>query len=416
MSNTLNLITISNINTNTTSYQLELKIINDLLYIFLREENENIYFQNKFSFYMISLQNLLIKELYNDLKELSEDIKEYIIVNINKKDLLNIFNQENIAVLTIDYNLFEESTFNFKLEFILYQPVNTNSLCEISNFIYNQLETSIDKSKKIKSRINLIMNDINTKRKERTIENMNNKLEEYIKTENNIINQERKDFNDTLRKMNYLYDSIKIIKNDIINNFFNINYSEIDKTNQIFTNIFISEHEKYCLQKFFSSQYDLVPLYNSYIDGDSSSSFYKSTKDINNILIIVQTEDQRFGGYSSLTWEYNDSEMKYKGGDLSAFIFSFNLQLKLSIKPEEIDKVISCSSQFGLRFGSHDIIISDKFTTNSNSYSCVFGSYGTIQELNIQNKDYSQTNPSYLLVGKENFRVDFLEAYQVIFK
>lgn len=416
MSNSSKLITISNININTSSYQLELEIVNDLLYICLRENNENIHFQNIFSFYMISLQNLLIKELYNDLKELREDIKEYIIVNINKKNPFKVFNQENIAVLTIDYNLFEESSFNFNLEFILYQPVNTNSLCEISNFIYNQLETSIDKSKKINSRIHLIMNDINMKTKENTIENMNNNLEEYIKTENYLIIQERKDFNNTLKKMNYLYDSIKFIKNDIVNNFFDINYSEIDHTNQIFTNIFISEHEKYCLQKFFSSKYDLVPLYNSYIDGDSSSSFYKSTKDINNILIIIQSENKRFGGYSSLTWEYNDSEIKYKGGDLSAFIFSFNLQLKLSIKPEEIDKVISCSSQSGLRFGAHDIIISDKFTTNSNSYSCVYGSYGTIQEINTQNKEYSLINPSHLLVGKENFRVDILEAYQVIFK
>ena len=131
-------------------------------------------------------------------------------------------------------------------------------------------------------------------------------------------------------------------------------------------------------------------------DGDSTNTFYnKCSGKYPTIVLVKNTKDKRFGGYSSIPWK------DQKGGfesDKNNFIFSLDKKEKYKIiKPE---KAIQTSSNYFAFGGGLDFYINDKCKTYLYNYVNGNGTYEKIK--------------NYDLNGDENyFTVSNYEVYQI---
>ena len=102
-------------------------------------------------------------------------------------------------------------------------------------------------------------------------------------------------------------------------------------------------------------------IYNSDNDGDKAATFHNKCDYISPTLTIIQTvEGYRYGGYTSATWEGEETP-KF---DSDAFIFSFDTLRKY--ESLDAEKSIQCNIQTGPNFGGGTIFVPDNFNEEKN--------------------------------------------------
>ena len=144
-------------------------------------------------------------------------------------------------------------------------------------------------------------------------------------------------------------------------------------------------------------------LYKVSRDGDRISTFTEKVKGKSPTLILIKSKDgYEFGGYTTVEWNMSSGNYYYKKDQL-AFIFSINNKKKFDIK-KSCESMAICGDPQHFAFGGgHDLTIWDQCTTNNNSKD-----YG-------YNHTYNTTHKYELTGGINNFYVEELEVFQVLF-
>ena len=141
-------------------------------------------------------------------------------------------------------------------------------------------------------------------------------------------------------------------------------------------------------------------LYRASKDGDNCSCFHSKCDKKYNVLFVIQTlKGLKFGGYSDLIWEGNDTPKE----DNNLFVFSLDLLKKYnSIKGK---KCIDPHKDRGPRIGGWIIWTPDQFFTKPGE-TCTKS-----QALNYCegfSTDYEINN------GEMYFNINEFEAFQII--
>ena len=134
-------------------------------------------------------------------------------------------------------------------------------------------------------------------------------------------------------------------------------------------------------------------------DSFKSDVFHSKCDKITNKLIIVKSNDNVFGGFSTVKW----SGEGYKN-DKKAFIFSFkNKHNKTFImKVKNASNAIKTDLKNTVQFGDGDIFISNNSNANHYSYSHIGNNY----EL----PDLKHENHFSFMAGSKNFRLKEIEV------
>ena len=145
-------------------------------------------------------------------------------------------------------------------------------------------------------------------------------------------------------------------------------------------------------------------LFSTDIDGDSASTFHYYCDGVfPTVIVVLDTSDRRFGGYSTQNWCRSTIGNNYTRAPYS-FIFNLTNKKKYKLSDQKNVNAIYRHQGYGPTFGGgHDFNIADQCRSNNNSY-CNKSSYNT-----------GNTN---LLGGNgtTNFQVSKYEVYQVIFE
>lgn len=144
----------------------------------------------------------------------------------------------------------------------------------------------------------------------------------------------------------------------------------------------------------------LYLCYRATDHGDKAENFHKRCDYINNIIILIQTQqNKKFGGFSAESWDNNDKQTFKK--DNQAFIFSLDDLKAYNIK--EPERALLCDKKYGPIFGNREILIPDNF----------FKSPSSCLEKDIS---YELNGNSFGLNGEKEFYVKEMEAYKVDFE
>jgi hypothetical protein len=191
-------------------------------------------------------------------------------------------------------------------------------------------------------------------------------------------------------------DMILELKNDI--------QKETSKTNN---RLIALEDQTYCvsgskilkkedyelLKSWLGSKFELKLLYSSYNDGDLATTFHSKCDGVGPTLTLIESNfGKKFGGYITSKWNSSGNWIK---GDGTEFLFSLDKKSKYANK--QTAHAIYGNPGYHVTFGAgHDIHLSDKCTTTSNSYS---GPNGFEIPAN--------------LAGSYNFQVNIVEVFKV---
>ena len=137
-------------------------------------------------------------------------------------------------------------------------------------------------------------------------------------------------------------------------------------------------------------------LYKASKDGESA--FHKKCDGkAFTVTMVKTTTNKRFGGFTCLEWNQNNSYYS----DRYAFIFSFDNKDNYYVNKYDGSSAIYCNSSYGPVFGSgHDFYISNECKSNKNSSDGTPGSYYT-------------KGKEYVLAGESNFQVEDYEVFQL---
>ena len=147
---------------------------------------------------------------------------------------------------------------------------------------------------------------------------------------------------------------------------------------------------------------NIILLFNSSKDGDSSSTFHQKCDGKQfTITLVKTTNNRRFGGFTTFAWNQNSSYY----ADRYAFIFSFDNKENYYINDASGSNAIYCNSSYGPTFGDgFDFCIANGCTNNTNSSD------------NTQYRYYNRDRKStYFLAGQNNYQVLKYEVFQIEF-
>ena len=227
-------------------------------------------------------------------------------------------------------------------------------------------EEFTNQTKEMQNRINGLENEISKKNKEII----------YIK-------KELKELKDEFRRKRLLDNSF--------------NFSKIIKLKEEKNKLISWISEKGIIK-------EIKLLYSSKRDGDGFSPFYNKCSNISPTLSLIKTtKGRKFGGFTFGKW--NDKQGILKT-DIEAFLFSLNNMKKYKIlKPNLAIVSVSDHSSF-LTYGNNGdgcgIFLRDNFLTNGGHE-------------NHTSKVYD-ADSKYCLSTEENFNVEEVEVYYIIFK
>jgi len=164
-------------------------------------------------------------------------------------------------------------------------------------------------------------------------------------------------------------------------------------------------------------------IYKATTDGFGSRDFHRKVKGINNILIIITSENgNRFGGFTPLAFTGNGGHME--DDSLMTFIFSLDKRTKFKLKCREIqdeeDYAIFDNIDYHVVFGgiyetryvdsfTGDIQLSSYCNKNVESHSKLLNCFEN-KSLNLK---YNTENSKSYLAGSYNFKVKEIEIYQI---
>jgi hypothetical protein len=157
----------------------------------------------------------------------------------------------------------------------------------------------------------------------------------------------------------------------------------------------ILKKEDYLLLKLWiRKDFNLEPVFCSYVDGDKISAVNSKCSGIAPTLTVIKSENgKRFGGYTSVKWK---AGMSYQHGNGEDFIFSFDN----SAKYLNINSSYAIMTSLNYFSFGNDLTICDGFTTNLNSSSNFPIYYNGVNAVNF--------------TGGKNFKVAALEIFKVI--
>lgn len=152
---------------------------------------------------------------------------------------------------------------------------------------------------------------------------------------------------------------------------------------------------------------ELRMILNSNIHGDYARDFHEKAN-YKHLLILIETlEGNRFGGYTSdnfipLSVGLTSTSVDVQKYDDVAFLFNLDSKKIYEINPDKVDIALNCDEYYTLSFGEKDLVIWDYFLTKGGVSN--FPDY------------YGKGSPSLELTGGEqNFKVNSIEVFQVIF-
>ena len=290
----------------------------------------------------------------NNLKMMANKIEEEMSLSTPIKQINEPINPNIVTQPNINANP------------ILNQNVNNNNQNMINNpnMINNQNNNNTNKS-------------INLNKQSKPMANMNKKT-----NPNPNVNQ---NLNQNLRNQNAVKPQqkmmIKRFKSGIINN--------IVKNEKEMSNI------TYRIQSYLNKNIRYNILFYSKVDGDKATTFHKKCdKARKSLVLIMDTNGNRFGGFTMRDWGGNCIQKK----DEKAFIFSLDKNKIYGILPDQV--AIGCYPTFGPIFFGCQIRVYDNFFTKGGSTYLKGLNYAT-------EEDYELTN------GNQAYGIKELEVYEV---
>ena len=174
---------------------------------------------------------------------------------------------------------------------------------------------------------------------------------------------------------------VKRFKNGIINNI-------LKTENEIFN---VTQRIQGYLNK--KIKYNLI--YFARADGDKASTFHRKCDKVRrSLVLIMDTNGNRFGGFTMRDWGGNCIQKK----DEKAFIFSLDKNKIYGVLPDQV--AIGCYPNFGPIFFGCQIRVYDNFFTKGGSTYLKGLNYAT-------EEDYELTN------GNQAYGIKELEVYEV---
>ena len=338
-------------------YILTMSIIDKkYLRIICKPKNQNHKYINHFSKEDLIKINKIFSfydNIYQIQQEFDKSVLSAKVTIIHNRTLFDIYfyiKKEKETTEKIDLNLIYENDLN---------NINENN-----------------KNKNYKEILSQIENNINSIKLEQEI--INNKI-------NQTLSENNKNNNINNNSIYYTENKLKLkIKSDIIKSMNEYNLIK----NKLLSKL------KYKINH--NINYNL--LYKATTDTDNIKIFHQKCNTIKNTLILLQTtQDIKFGGYTTQTWEGDNIYKK----DENAFLFSLD-KLKVYDIIKEKD-AIQCNKNFGPIFCSNQIVINDNFFKKGGRTGKAFMNY------QIEN-DYELNNGNIL------FNIKELEVFEIIFQ
>ena len=154
-------------------------------------------------------------------------------------------------------------------------------------------------------------------------------------------------------------------------------------------------------------------VYKATKDGDEASSFHQKTQEGTNYLILIKdSNNNRFGGYTSKNFNAERQfgiDIPTEKKDEKAFLFSLTFNETYDIMEGHEDCGVKGDYEVGPFFGKYgDIRIMDSFL-HELSYSNFPSSFWDTEQ------PFDEKNQYKLTSGKQSFQVVELEAYRILF-
>ena len=152
---------------------------------------------------------------------------------------------------------------------------------------------------------------------------------------------------------------------------------------------------------------ELRMILNSNIHGDFAKDFHERAN-YKHLLILIETiEGNRFGGYTSdnfvpMSVGLISTSIDIQKYDNVAFLFNLDTKKIYDIKEDKVETALNCDEYYTLSFGEKDLIIWDYFLTKG-GVSNFPDYYGEGAE------------PLELTGGEQNFQINSIEVFQVLF-
>ena len=344
--------------------------------------------------YDINLENKLYKlELGKSEDKKSIIFKAYEDMNnLNKKYFFLELDIDKFYNLNIIFKLYQsiDEIYSLLKEIIINKKYTANQ--NKNNFILI-LQFSMPGGKNIEINFNLIENKIE---KEDLIENLYSVVTQLLK-ENKLIKEENKIIKERLKNIEEYIDKKKEKEKEKEKNVFDLDKSYIikDKEKKISLKNWITENGKIK---------NINLLYRATLDGDSCKSFFNKCGKKGATVSLIKTKKNRiFGGFTNAEW--SDKEGVKRLYDNKAFLFSLdNMQKYKILKPEV---AIGCYPNenclvYGNNADSAGVYLSRNFLNRKDSTE------------NHKTRVYNVPS-DYCLTGENNFEVEEVEVYQVIF-
>ena len=152
---------------------------------------------------------------------------------------------------------------------------------------------------------------------------------------------------------------------------------------------------------------ELRMILNSNIHGDYAQDYHEKAN-YHHLLVLIETvEGNRFGGYTSdnfipITIGLLSTSVDVQKYDEAAFLFNLDNKKIYEINQDKVDVALNCDEYYTLSFGEKDLVIWDYFLTK-----------GGISNF----PDYygAGSKPHELTGGEQNFKINSIEVFQVLF-
>jgi len=336
----------------------------------------------------------------NEADKMNKFSQYDLILNINKAqeikiNELHVENEKQKKKLEESFKFIKEILFKVEEIINIINPNNNNNINDYlkklsiknENFPYKDFSQIANK------KLEMIKNNIKYK---------NNKLINTVEKVQDEMNLE------TLIKSINPSQSLNMVH--ILNNK-NINPNNNNKPPQIkkpffkkfksgiISNIIKNEGELALItqriQIYLNKNINYNILFFSKIDGDKAATFHqKCDRARQSLILIMDSEGNRFGGFTMRTWCGKNIQKK----DAGAFVFSIDKNKIFPIIPDEV--AIGCYPYFGPVFLGCQIRVYDNFFTKGGSTYLRGMNY-------LTEEDYELTN------GKQTFEIKELEVYEV---
>ena len=219
----------------------------------------------------------------------------------------------------------------------------------------------------------------------------------------NISNNKSQQVSKNLKKLSEVPNKIKLVPyispnrvEGILDNLFYPYHSDIIRT--------IDEFE---FLRDTLGKVELRMILNSNVHGDFAKDFHERAN-YKHLLILIETiQGNRFGGYTSdnfvpMTVGLISTSVDIQKYDNVAFLFNLDTKKIYDINEDKVEAALNCDEYYTLSFGEKDLIIWDYFLTKG-GVSNFPDYYG------------KGAKPLELTNGEQNFEINSVEVYQVLF-